>query len=224
MHIGDPSCWPGLLRQAGPLSRSQTVPRESVHRVSPAEVLLTDVRLRRPGRFEAAARWPHSHVTVPCGKEVRHSFLMVVETLRQLGIHIPHRYFGVPTSMHFLITDLSWRIDAAAQPANRRGADEITCLVASEQPRRAPGTGLLTALRLRVRFLAGARCFAHAEGGARFVDDARYASLRGRPGPAPRDLLTCPATPGPACGPSRRAWSWDPHATSSSPGTATDCA
>ncbi len=164
------------------------MPRESVHRVSPAEVLLTDVRLRRPGQFEAAARWPRTDVTVAGDARARHSPLMVVETLRQLGIHIPHRYFGVPPSTHFLITDLSWRVDAAAQPAGGHGAGQITCLVASGQPRRAPGTGLLTALRLRVRFLVGERCFAHAEGGARFVDDARYAALRGRPRRAPGDL------------------------------------
>src|SRR4051794_39910354 len=88
------------------LSWSGTVPREMVHRSSLAEVLLTDVRPDRRGGFEAAACWPRSHPTFPRDGSDLHSPLLVVETLRQLGIYLPLRYLAVHPTAHLLITDL----------------------------------------------------------------------------------------------------------------------
>ncbi|MFF2526980.1 ScbA/BarX family gamma-butyrolactone biosynthesis protein [Streptomyces liangshanensis] len=168
----------------GPLSWSRTVPRETVHRASVAEVLLTDVRRVGDGRFEAAACWPRSHPTFPRGGGTDlHSPLMIVETLRQLGIYLPLRHYGVAADARLLITDLFFRLDPAAEPRAAFGATEVTCLATVGGVRRGPD-GAATGLRLEVEFLAGDRAFALAGGGARFLDAGQYAAVRAdRAGP-----------------------------------------
>ncbi|MEV7597225.1 ScbA/BarX family gamma-butyrolactone biosynthesis protein [Kitasatospora sp. NPDC089797] len=169
---------------APPLSWSRTVPRELVHRVSVAEVLLTDVREFGAGRFAAAVQWPLSHPTFPRGGRGAHSPLMIVETLRQLGIYLPLRFCVTPPGPHFLITDVHYAIDPRAEPVARHGATEVTCSVAMDGLRRDAASGALSGLRLRAGFHADGRLFATAGGGARILDTDRYAALRGPvPGP-----------------------------------------
>lgn len=163
-----------------------------VHRTSTAEVLLTDVR-RRDSGFEAAAFWPRSHPTFPRDGGSLHSPLVLVETLRQLGIYIPLRYFRVSRTAHLLITDLFFDIDTAAEPEAGFGGTDITCRIAVPGVRRDEG-GAVTGLRLAVTFLVGDTVFAHAGGGARFVGEQRYAALRG---PASRPAPTRGAAPWP---------------------------
>ncbi len=160
------------------LTWSRTVERETVHRLSVAEVLLTDVRPCGPLTFRAAAVWPRSHPTFRRGRDDRHSPWMVVETLRQLGIYIPLRHLDVPPTTRFLISDLSFDLDVSAEPRARHGASEITCLASVGDLRTDRGGTTVTGLRMRVGFLAGDRRFAHAAGGARFLDAGRYAELR----------------------------------------------
>lgn len=173
-----------------PLSWSRTVAREMVHRTSPAEVLLTDVRPRNGGEFEAAASWPRSHPTFPRDGGSLHSPLILAETLRQLGIYIPLRYFRVPAAARLVITDLFFEIDPCAEPAARSGATDITCRVREPQVRR-DRSGAASGLRLDVDFLADGTAFAHAGGGVRVLDEQRYAEIRGGasasspPAPAP---------------------------------------
>jgi hypothetical protein len=150
-----------------------------VHRLSVAEVLLTDVLPDGAGQFIAAAQWPLSHPTFPRGGEGVHNPLMIVETLRQLGIYIPLRYCATPLGSHFLITDVSYELDPAAEPRVEYGSSEVTCLVAMSDVRRSPASGALSGMRLRARFLAAGRPFAQAEGGARILDAERYSALRG---------------------------------------------
>ncbi|QMU70065.1 ScbA/BarX family gamma-butyrolactone biosynthesis protein [Streptacidiphilus sp. P02-A3a] len=164
-----------------PLSWSRTVPRELVHRLSVAEVLLTDVRRAGRGSFMAAAQWPLSHPTFPRGGTGAHNPLMIVETLRQLGIYIPLRYYATSPRSHFLITDVSYELDPAAEPLVQYGATEVTCLVEMDGLRRAAVSGALSAIRMRARFLAGGRLFAQARGGAQILDAEHYAALRQPP-------------------------------------------
>ncbi|MFJ4918791.1 ScbA/BarX family gamma-butyrolactone biosynthesis protein [Streptomyces sp. NPDC088725] len=170
-----------------PLRWSRTVAREMVHRASVAEVLLTDVRRLQSGQFEAAACWPRSHPTFPRDGMDLHSPLIVVETLRQLGIYVPLRYFAVPETSRLLITDLFFDIDSAAEPRAASGATEVTCLAAVSEVRRGTD-GAVTGLRLDVSFHAHGKPFARAGGGARFLDAPRYAVLR-----ADRAQVTPPA-------------------------------
>lgn len=171
------------------LSWSRTVEREFVHRVSVAEVLLTDVRAVGDDRFEAAACWPRSHPTFPRGRDDRHSPLVVVETLRQLGIYLPLRHYGVLPGTRFLIKDFSFAIDPAREPRAGHGATEVTCAVSVAAVRGGPA-GAPRGMRMRVRFLAGEVPFARAEGEARFLGTVEYTALRGTPGEAARSAVT----------------------------------
>ncbi|MFV2121496.1 AfsA-related hotdog domain-containing protein, partial [Streptomyces sp. Act-28] len=168
----------GAAEKLRSLSWSRTVPRELVHRVSVAEVLLTDVLRVDEVSFAAAACWPRSHPTFPTDGPAAHHPLMVVETLRQLGIFIPIRYFGVPADARSLITDLFFTTDPGARPEVRHGATEITCRARLTGLRTGPD-GAATGLRLHVDFLADGAVFAQAGGGARFLPADRYAALRG---------------------------------------------
>lgn len=160
------------------LSWSCTVPRELVHRTSVAEVLLTDVRADGAGGFRAAACWPRSHATFPADGSDRHSPLLVVETLRQLGIYLPLRWYGVPATARMLIDDLYFSLRPEREPRVGLGCTEVTCAIEVTDPRRRPDGGL-AALRLTVAYRAGGRLFAHAGGGARFLSQERYEAVRG---------------------------------------------
>lgn len=198
----DPGADPGAgLRvdlDAG-LSWSRTVPRALVHRTSPAEVLLTDVRAvgrgggagggaggRRgdggegggAGLFRAAACWPRSHATFPTDGSDLHSPLLVVETLRQLGIYLPLRWYGVPSTAQLLIDDLFFALRPGSEPLAGHGGTEVGCSIRVTDPHYRPDGGL-AALRLTVALRAGGRLFATAGGGARFLSAERYAAVRG---------------------------------------------
>jgi hypothetical protein len=160
------------------LSWSRTVPRELVHRSSVAEVLLTDVRRDPSGVFEAAAWWPRSHCTFPSDGSELHSPLLVVETLRQLGIYLPSRWLGVPPTAHMVIADLFFTLMADREPHVGHGGSEVACSATVEDVRRR-SDGSLAGLRLDVEFHAQGRTFARAGGGARFLADDRYAAVRG---------------------------------------------
>ncbi|MFF9581118.1 ScbA/BarX family gamma-butyrolactone biosynthesis protein [Streptomyces achromogenes] len=160
------------------LSWSRTVPRELVHRASVAEVLLTDVLRVDATRFLAAACWSRSHPTFPVDGRAAHHPLMVVETLRQLGIFIPLRYLGVPVDTRMLITDVFFTTEPGAQPRASHGATQVTCRV-RVTGLRAGSDGATAGLRLHAEFLAGGAVFARAGGGARFLSPERYAALRG---------------------------------------------
>lgn len=174
------------------LSWSRTVARESVHRASVAEVLLTDVVRLGETTFLAAAQWPRSHPTFPPAGDGGHSRLMVVETLRQLGIFIPSQFFSVPLESHFLIKDLYYGVDVATEPRLRSGATEITCLAEVDDLRPTRDGRGLRGMRMRVHLSAGGTTFARAGGNARFLDAGTYAALRGdsagarAPRPSPR--------------------------------------
>ncbi|MYX96860.1 A-factor biosynthesis protein [Streptomyces sp. SID486] len=175
------------------LSWSRTVPRELVHRASLAEVLLTDVLRIDEKRFTAAASWPRSHPTFPLDGPAVHHPLMAVETLRQLGIYIPLRYFRVPVNTKLLITDLFFGVEPGAQPRVCHGATRVTCRAVVDGL-RTDTRGAATGLRLRVEFLANGTVFARAGGGARFLSPGRYADVRGEtsggwPPPTPAGLL-----------------------------------
>lgn len=103
-----------VVGKSEPLSWSRTVERELVHRTSVAEVLLTDVRpTDTPHVFLAAASWPRAHATFPRDGSQRHSPLILVETLRQLGLYIPLRFYAVPEVFRAVITDLFFHLSPA---------------------------------------------------------------------------------------------------------------
>lgn len=168
--------------RARPLNRSTPVPRELVHRTALAEVLLTDVRAsgdQAGNSFEAAAQWARSHPTFDRTGDGRHDPLMVAETLRQLGIYVPLRYYAVPPDSHFLIEELNYSLDPALEPRATFAGSEITCEIQAE-PLQSDRQGHLQRLHLAVRYLTDGSMFAQAEGIARFLSATAYAAVRSR--------------------------------------------
>jgi hypothetical protein len=155
-----------------------------VHRVSPAEVLLTDVRPAGEHAFAAAAFWPRSHPTFDRAGDGRHDPLMVAETMRQLGICIPLRFYRVAPDARFIIEELNFGLDPGAEPRARHGGSQIACEVLADRIRPA-GRTPPRSLRLTAAFTSAGALFAHARGTARILSPAAYAAVRGgRPGAA----------------------------------------
>jgi len=121
-----------LLAQPA-LNRSALVAREFVHRLAPSQVLLTDVRATGPDQYRAAAQWPRAHPTFDRSGNGRHDPLMVAETLRQLGIYLPLRFYGVAADSRLLIEELRFTLNPDAEPHARYAGTEITCTVHAER-------------------------------------------------------------------------------------------
>ncbi|MFD5393101.1 ScbA/BarX family gamma-butyrolactone biosynthesis protein [Streptomyces sp. NPDC127097] len=169
-----------VVGKSEPLSWSHTVERELVHRTSVAEVLLTDVRpTGTPHVFLAAASWPRAHVTFPRDGSQRHSPLILVETLRQLGLYIPLRFYAVPQVFRAVLTDLHFHLSPADELPAHAGATEITCSARVSAVRRVPDESAI-GLRLNVTFAACGVAFGQGGGGVRFLDGARFTALRAR--------------------------------------------
>ncbi|WSS22363.1 A-factor biosynthesis protein [Streptomyces sp. NBC_01190] len=167
-----------------------------VHRTSVAEVLLTDVRPNGDGIFSAAASWPRSHTTFPRDGTDLHSPLILVETLRQLGIYVPLRFFGVPQASHLIISDLYFALVADREPRAGSGCTEITCRVAVSEVRRGPH-GAATGMRLEVTFHSQRGLFARAGGGVRFLNERGYAAVRPNPLMGRHPPMTAESRPNP---------------------------
>ncbi|MFE9249093.1 ScbA/BarX family gamma-butyrolactone biosynthesis protein [Streptomyces sp. NPDC007088] len=160
-----------------PLSWSRTVPREWVHRSSAAEVLITDVVARTGNRYAAAAAWSRSHPTFPLDGSDLHHPLLIMETLRQLGIYIPLRHFGVPEDSRLVIADVHFRADPAAEPRAAAACTEVSCDVLATHL-RFRNDGTLSGLRLDVTLSAAAGPFARGGGLVHFLPAARYVRMR----------------------------------------------
>lgn len=152
----------GVLTGESRLSWSRTVPRELVHRTSAAEVLLTDVcpSLER-NVFDVAASWPRSHPTFPRDGGSLHSPLILVETVRQLGIYLPLSHYGVPTRFRMLITDLHFRLDPDLEPRATANSTDVSRRAAVSGIRTG-ADGTVTGLRMEVSMRVGAQVFARA--------------------------------------------------------------
>jgi hypothetical protein len=160
--------------------RSALVAREFVHRLVPSQVLLTDVRAAGPDAYRAVAQWPRARTAPePPGRAARTDPLMVAETLRQLGIFLPLRYYGVDPASRLLIEELSFVLDPAAEPADHPTGTEVTC-AAQVRPAGAAGSGPPHSLALTVELSAKGRPFARADGVARVLSLAAYRAVRNR--------------------------------------------
>lgn len=176
-----------LLAQPS-LNRSALVAREFVHRLAPSQVLLTDVRATGPDEYRAAAQWPRAHPTFDRSGNGRHDPLMVAETLRQLGIYLPLRFYGVAADSRLLIEELRFTLNPDAEPHARYAGTEITCTVHAERlghqgghaHAHPDGAGRLRNLGLRIKLSAEGREFARADGVARMLSPAAYRAVRSR--------------------------------------------
>lgn len=92
------------------LSDQRTVPRCLVHRSSVHEVFLTDSREIEAAAdtFAVAAQWPRRHIMSDGGPREQVADALLVESIRQVGLYLPHRYRDVPVGFVFVATQLGF--------------------------------------------------------------------------------------------------------------------
>jgi hypothetical protein len=168
-----------VLEQLPP-HRSALAARGFVHRLAPTQVLLTEVRPTGPDEFRATARWPRVPTAAGALVDARHDPLFVAETLRQLGIYLPLRFYGLTAESRLLIEELRFALEPAAE---RPAGSEISC-VARAVRRNAGGSVAehMRSLDLTVRLHADGREFAQADVVARVLCPAAYRAVRRRGG------------------------------------------
>ena len=196
-----------LLAQTAP-NRAALAAKEFVGALAPSQVLLTDVRRGGvPDEFRAAAHWPRTRPSFDrCAPGTgRTDPLLVAETLRQLGIYLPLRCYGVAADSRVLIEELRFDLDTSppgpAAPRTSYKGMEILCAATVDRGVRgvsADGAGRLRNIGLKVRLSAGGREFARADGVARMLSPAAYRAVRNRrPGmTGPEDARLTPVDPG----------------------------
>jgi len=161
------------------LHRSALAARQFVHRLAPSQVLLADVRPTGPDEFRAVARWPRAHGGGEPGGGARNDPLLVAETLRQLGIYLPLRFYGVTAESRLLVEELRFSLDPAPESRGRAGS-EISCTARALHRDAGGATGHMRSLGLRVRLHAEGREFARADVVARVLYPAAYRAVRNR--------------------------------------------
>lgn len=156
------------------LSYESTVPRRLVHRAAVAGVLLTDWRPTGVDSFACAAQWPRSQ-TVPRGGRRDFDPLLIAETIRQSGILLAHRGYGIPQGHCFLMRRLRFSGAPERMRAFGRPLDLLVQVSVSEIQRRARA---VTGLRIDTLLWAGGIRIAEGAGWLRCVDPGVYRRLR----------------------------------------------
>ncbi|MFF6838191.1 ScbA/BarX family gamma-butyrolactone biosynthesis protein [Streptomyces tanashiensis] len=169
-----------LIREAKEgLSFDRTISRRFVHRASVTEVFLTDAVVAGSDRFLVGAQLPRNHALYRPEETGQCDFMLLVETVRQAGIFLSHRYHDVPLGHHFIFKALSLRIGDPA--ALRVGCGPLAVVLdvtvvtpaGGRNPRRFDA-------RFDMVIEVGGRECARASAGVVVIDGVRYGRLRQR--------------------------------------------
>ncbi|MFF0478261.1 ScbA/BarX family gamma-butyrolactone biosynthesis protein [Streptomyces sp. NPDC004284] len=169
-----------LIRDAkAGLSFDRTISRRFVHRASVTEVFLTDAAVAGSDRFLVGAQLPRNHALYRPERTGQCDFMLLVETVRQAGIFLSHRFFDVPLGHHFIFKALSLHISDPA--ALRVGCGPLAAVLDVKVVTPAGGRN---PRRFDARFdmvieVGGREC-ARASAGVIVIDDVRYGRLRQR--------------------------------------------
>ncbi|MFF9849614.1 ScbA/BarX family gamma-butyrolactone biosynthesis protein [Streptomyces litmocidini] len=169
-----------LIREAKEgLSFDRTISRRFVHRASVTEVFLTDAAVAGVDRFLVGAQLPRNHALYRPETTGQCDFMLLVETVRQAGIFLSHRYHDVPLGHHFIFKALSLRISDPA--ALRVGCGPLAVVLDVKVVTPAGGRN---PRRFDARFdmvveVDGREC-ARASAGVVVIDGVRYGRLRQR--------------------------------------------
>ncbi|MFF5983882.1 ScbA/BarX family gamma-butyrolactone biosynthesis protein [Streptomyces olindensis] len=168
------------------LRHDRRVPRETVHKSAPAEVLLTDAQHLGGDRYAVAARWPRDRFIErdgavdregPVDREVLDDRegpdpVLLAETARQAAIHLSHRFHDIPLGHPFVLGEIAVELDETLPPL-RDAVLETHCRRAAGNPRRA-------CLELDATVRAAGREAGRARVRWEAMEPRRYALLRSR--------------------------------------------
>jgi hypothetical protein len=117
--------------------RARIVPRELVHKKAAGEVLLAGAIAPRPDVFTVFAAWPRRHRFYHPDPAGCPDPLLFLETVRQVGIYLSHRYYQVPLDFRFVFQELTeFTID---DPAPVRGTLPVTATAYCRPSVASPG-------------------------------------------------------------------------------------
>ncbi|MFJ5680520.1 ScbA/BarX family gamma-butyrolactone biosynthesis protein [Streptomyces sp. NPDC093097] len=155
----------------------QPVPRQLVHRSANSEVFLTQSRPLGGDSFAIAAQWPRSHSFFVRARDRRYDPMLVAETLRQAGLLIAHREFGVPLGRRFLMHTLRYEISERGLRIGDAPA-AVTGKVTCHEIKRRRTT--VVGMRLVVDFFCDGQYLGWGETAFECVSPTVYARLRVR--------------------------------------------
>jgi hypothetical protein len=127
-----PEDLPGTAAQT-PSHAVRTVPRELVH-CTVSEVLITDMSALNDNIFEVGARWPRSHSFFEPRAGI-HNPMLLVETVRQAGMAIAHKFYGVPRAEKIVWQDVTYTVEEDGLRFDDADA-ELTLFVGAYEIRR----------------------------------------------------------------------------------------
>ncbi|MEU0118100.1 ScbA/BarX family gamma-butyrolactone biosynthesis protein [Streptomyces bobili] len=161
--------------------------RATVHKRAASEVFLTDAVEVADGRFSVAVRWPREHGLYRPGPDGG-DLLLWIETVRQAGIHLSHRFYGVPMHHPFVLAGLTFAAGLPPAPSrDARPAPVTLDIVVRREAQDARRTAASAEAVLRV----GGRDVGRVGLRWQAVDPARYAVLRRRNSP-PKPIAAVP--------------------------------
>lgn len=172
------------VAETGPptgLSWSRTVDRRLVHRDALAEVLLTDVQRIDSTRFAVAAQWPRSHRVYRPDATGRPDPMLVLETVRQVGLAVSHLGFAVPADHQALMADIEFAFDT--DPGLGWPQHAVGVSIAVECVDIRSRHDLVNHLTVRLRCFVQGRRVATGSGTVNWLPAARYQALRRRTRP-----------------------------------------
>ncbi|MEU9602085.1 ScbA/BarX family gamma-butyrolactone biosynthesis protein [Streptomyces sp. NPDC048109] len=186
------SMFPEAALPPSELSYDSCVPRTLVHKRAVSEVFVTDAVRQGPGRFAIAAQWPRDHVFFQPGAEGTSDPLLWIETVRQAGIYLSHRFYDVPLNHPFVLASLDFSLEDAQPPTHVPAPHAVrldtTCDVKAQDARRlSMALEAVVSVDGRTRGRVGLTWQA--------VDPRRYDVLRRRNSP-PSENADAPAIAG----------------------------
>ncbi|NBE54041.1 ScbA/BarX family gamma-butyrolactone biosynthesis protein [Streptomyces boluensis] len=111
------------------------VPRTLVHKAAAREVLLSAAHPLGDDRFALWVRWPHDHLLHGRDAGGARDSLIVVETMRQAGIYLSHRFHGVPMDHAFVLHSFEFQLSAPIRDLGN-GSDVVLDITVRREPGR----------------------------------------------------------------------------------------
>ncbi|MFB9909535.1 ScbA/BarX family gamma-butyrolactone biosynthesis protein [Allokutzneria oryzae] len=121
--------------------------RRLVHRAAVCEVLPTCWARVDRDRYMIGAQWPRDHSFYRPVLPHLHDPLLVLETVRQVGLLVAHVGAEVPLGHHFVMHAIGYDVDPGLLRLGREPADltiDVTCQVHRRRPTGAVRLGVLT--------------------------------------------------------------------------------
>ncbi|MEU0218761.1 ScbA/BarX family gamma-butyrolactone biosynthesis protein [Streptomyces sp. NPDC006265] len=152
-----------------------TVTKELAHRTTETDVFPARWTPISDTRFRFTAHWPAAHSFFGPVDDRHQDPMIVGETLRQASMVLAHAEFGAPADTHFVMWDLTVRVDPSALLLADAAEPVEFDVVCSEVRRRGRG---LHSMRTTMEFRRAGRLVARGTGSTGCTSPRAYRRLR----------------------------------------------